>query len=238
MMAGSMAREGKAPPLRPAAARGRRSSLRDRKRQAVRDEIARAAWVLFDREGYEATTVEEIAEAAGISRRSFFRYYSSKEDVVVGTSDAFAEDFLARFARRPKQEAPLVSVQRVLRPLVTERLADVGRSVAIVRLLRRSRTLRRAMLERHARLEERLARMIAVRTGADTRRDPSPALLAFVARALSDTAFNVWFDQRPADVGGMVDDLFRRLRVIVAPGRGRARRPAPVRRTRGGGKPS
>ena len=79
------------------------------------------------------------------------------------------------------------------------------------------------MLERHARMEERLARSIAERTGADPRKDPTPALLAFVTRALLDTAFNVWFDQRPEDVGAMVDDLFRRLRAVVA-----ARPAAPI----------
>jgi AcrR family transcriptional regulator len=168
--------------------------MQDRKRQAVRDEIARAAWELFDRKGYEATTVEDIAERAGISRRSFFRYYSSKEDVAVGTSDALAEDFLAAFRARPPKETPIEAIRRA--------------------------TLRRAMMERHARMEERLAALLAARTGADPRRDPTPALLAFVARALMDTAFNVWFDQRPADTGAMVDDLFRRLRAVVAPSRG------------------
>jgi len=194
--------------------------MQDRKRQAVRDEIARAAWELFDIEGYEATTVEVIAERAGISRRSFFRYYSSKEDVVVGTSDALAEDFLAAFRARPAGETPLEAIRRALRPVVVERVKDTGQARAIMRLLRESPTLRRAMMERHARLEERLAALLATRTGADPRRDPTPALLAFVARALIDTAFNVWFDQRPADAGAMVDDLFRRLRAVVAPPRG------------------
>jgi AcrR family transcriptional regulator len=213
----------------PAAAQEPRS-LRKRKHELVRQELSRVAWELFSKEGYEATTVSDIARAAGVSRRTFFRYYASKEDVAVGTSAAYAEDFLAAFARRPKEEPPLVSIRRVLRPLVAERVADVPRSLAIVRLLRRSRTLRRAMLERHARLEERLAALIAKRTGADARRDPVPVLLAFLARALSDTAFNVWYDQRPADVGAMVDGLFPRLRAVVA---GEHRR-APHRATASG----
>ena len=193
-----------------------RGSLRDRKRQLVRDEIARAAWELFDREGYEAATVEQIAERAGISRRSFFRYYSSKEDVAVGTSDALAEDFLAAVRARPKGEPPLVAIERALRPVVVERVKDRAQGQAIIRLVRESPTLRRAMLARTARMEERLAQLLAARTKADPRRDPTPALLAFVARAMMDTAFNVWFDQEPADVGAMVDDLFRRLREAVA----------------------
>jgi AcrR family transcriptional regulator len=200
---------------RDATSRARAAGLQRRKRELVRDEIARAAWDLFGCRGYEAATVDEIARAAGVSRRTFFRYFSSKEDVVVGTSDALAEAVLAAFARRPPREPPLVAIQRALRPVVVSRLAEEGQARAIIRLLRESRTLRRAMLERHARMEERLAAILAQRLGTDPRRDPTPALLAFVTRALVDTAFNVWFDQRPRDPGRMVDDLFRRLRAAV-----------------------
>jgi len=200
------------------------TALQQRKRQLVRQEIAHAAWLLFADRGYEKATVDAIARAAGVSRRTFFRYFSSKEDVVVGTSDAIAEDVLAAFARRPKGEPPLVAIQRAIRPAIEARLSDAAEARAIVSLLRESRTLRRAMLERHARLEERLAAAIAERTGADPRRDPTPALLAFLARALMDTAFNVWFDQRPKHVGAMIDDLFRRLRAVVSPRRRGTRR--------------
>jgi hypothetical protein len=65
-------------------------------------------------------------------------------------------------------------------------------------------------------MEERLGGLIARRLGKDPRQDATPALLAFVTRALLDTAFNVWFDQRPRDVGAMVDGLFRRLRAATA----------------------
>jgi AcrR family transcriptional regulator len=209
----------------PLRAPARPTALQERKRQLVRQEIAHAAWLLFADRGYEKATVEAIARAAGVSRRTFFRYFSSKEDVVVGTSDALAEDVLAAFASRPKREPALVAIQRAIRPAIETRLADAAESRAIVSLLRESRTLRRAMLERHARLEERLAALIAARTGADPRRDPTPALLAFLARALVDTAFNVWYDQRPKDVGAMIDDLFRRLRAVVSPPRRAARPP-------------
>jgi len=197
-------------------ARAGAAGLRQRKRELVRDELAHAAWNLFAAKGYEATTVAEIARAAGVSRRTFFRYFSSKEDVLVETSDALAEDLLAAVARRPAAEPPLVAIHRALRPVVEARLAYTDEARAIIRLLRRSRTLRRAMLERHARMEERLARLMARRLGKDPRKDPTPALLAFVARAMLDTAFNVWFDQHPEDVGAMVDGLFRKLRAVTA----------------------
>jgi len=194
-----------------------REAIQEKKRQVVRQEIGRAAWLLFAKQGYEATTVDELARAAGVGRRTFFRYFSSKEDVVVGTSDALAEDFLAAYAERPRDEAPIDSIRHALGPVIEPRLADTEEARAIIRLLRESPTLRRALLARHARMEERLAALVARRSGADRRKDPTPALVAFVARAIMDTAFNVWYDQRRTDGAALVDELFRRLRDVVSP---------------------
>ena len=75
--------------------------------------------------------------------------------------------------------------------------------------------LRRAMLERHARMEERLAALLAERLGIDPDEDSTPALLAFLARAMYDTAFNVWYDQDRKDVAGLVGELFAKLRALT-----------------------
>jgi AcrR family transcriptional regulator len=192
-------------------------SLRKRKHELVRRELSRVAWELFRKEGYEPTTVSDIARAAGVSRRTFFRYYASKEDVVVETSDELVEDMLAAMARRPAKEPPLVAIQRALVPALETRLARSDETRGIIRLLRESRALRRALLERHARMEERLAAQLAGRLGVDPATDSKPALLAFLARAMMDTAFNVWYDQRRTDVKALVDDLFRKLVEVTRP---------------------
>jgi AcrR family transcriptional regulator len=183
-------------------------SLQERKQELVRGELASAAWDLFGKKGYESTTVAEIAAAAGVSRRTFFRYYASKEDVLTATTDDLAEAMLTAMAGRPRDEPPLVSIERALVPVLEGQLKAAGRSRTIIRLLRESRTLRRAMLERHALMEERLATLLADRLGADPTKDSTPALLAFVARAMMDTAFNVWYDQGRKDIAGLVAELF------------------------------
>jgi AcrR family transcriptional regulator len=192
-------------------------SLRKRKHELVRRELSRVAWELFRKEGYEPTTVSDIARAAGVSRRTFFRYYASKEDVVVETSDELVEDMLAAMARRPAKEPPLVAIQRALVPALETRLARSDETRGIIRLLRESRALRRALLERHARMEERLAAQLAGRLGVDPATDSKPALLAFLARAMIDTAFNVWYDQRRTDVKALVDELFKKLAEVTRP---------------------
>jgi AcrR family transcriptional regulator len=186
-------------------------SLQERKQELVRAELASAAWDLFGKKGYEATTVAEIAAAAGVSRRTFFRYYASKDDVVTETSDELAEAMLAAMAERPRDEPPLVAIKRALVPVLEPRLVRTARARTIIRLLRESRSLRRAMMERHALMEERLAAQLADRLGADPTKDSAPALLAFIARAMLDTAFNVWYDQGKKDVGALVDELFATL---------------------------
>jgi AcrR family transcriptional regulator len=186
-------------------------SLQERKQELVRAELASAAWDLFGKKGYEATTVAEIAAAAGVSRRTFFRYYATKDDVVTETSDELAEAMLTAVAERPRDEPPLVAIKRALVPVLEPRLVRTARARTIIRLLRESRSLRRAMMERHALMEERLAAQLAERLGADPAKDSAPALLAFVARAMLDTAFNVWYDQGKKDVAALVDELFASL---------------------------
>ncbi|MFJ5546628.1 TetR/AcrR family transcriptional regulator [Streptomyces sp. NPDC093225] len=66
-------------------------TLWDRSRQAVVASIHDTAMRLFDEQGYEATTIAQIAKEAGISQRSLFRYFGTKEDIVCGEQDGFGE---------------------------------------------------------------------------------------------------------------------------------------------------
>ncbi|TAL19122.1 MAG: TetR family transcriptional regulator, partial [Frankiales bacterium] len=72
-----------------------------------RAELEVAALELFHRDGFDGTTVDRIAEAAGVSRRTFFRYYASKNDVVWGDFDAGLRAMEARLARTPA-DVPLL----------------------------------------------------------------------------------------------------------------------------------
>jgi len=71
---------------------GRVAGLRERKKAKLRQSVQREAFRLFETQGYPATTVEQIAEAAEISTTTFYRYYSSKEDLVLSGSAEPVED--------------------------------------------------------------------------------------------------------------------------------------------------
>lgn len=92
--------------------------LRERTRRAVQKEITDAANALFVERGYEATTIDDIAAAVGISQRSVFRYFQTKEEIVVGKFDFVAEEMLEVLRARPASEPVWESLRRVFDLLV------------------------------------------------------------------------------------------------------------------------
>jgi AcrR family transcriptional regulator len=188
--------------------------------------LAGAAEALFLAHGFEQTTVEQIARAAGVSRRTFFRYFESKEDVLAEHAERLGERLYAALSARPPGEPPLLAIRNALVPALEAGLQDGDVLRCTIRLLREANSLRRVVLARRNRLEERVAALLTRRLRADAA-DNTPMLLAFLTRALLDTAFNAWYDHETEDVAGLVDDLIRRLRALVgasAPTRRAARR--------------
>ncbi len=189
-------------------------SLKARKQQVVRDALSAAAAELFRKRGFEAVTVEEIARAAGVSRRTFFRYFDSKEDVMVDHLDRDGERLLVELAARPLEEPPLLAIRNALVLAIEYGLQEADLIRETTRLLRETSALRRAVMERRNRLEERIAALMMQRMGT-TSVDNTPMLLAFLTRALNDTTFNAWYDHETNNIAGLVDDLISRLRTIV-----------------------
>ncbi|MFV2008709.1 MULTISPECIES: TetR/AcrR family transcriptional regulator [unclassified Micromonospora] len=92
---------------------GKQPTLRERTRRAVQRDIADAALQLFVSRGYDATTIDDIAAAVGMSQRSVFRYFATKEDIVVGKFDLGADDMLDNLRERPAGEPVWTSLRRL-----------------------------------------------------------------------------------------------------------------------------
>jgi len=93
--------------------RDQQLSLRERTRRAVQKEIGDAALALFVARGYDATTIEDIAAAVGMSQRSVFRYFATKEEIVVGKFDLGTDDMLHTLRDRPGDEPVWTSLRRL-----------------------------------------------------------------------------------------------------------------------------
>jgi AcrR family transcriptional regulator len=157
------------------------TGLRQRKRQQTRARLTRAAMTLFLERGFEATTIDDIAAAAEVSRRSFFHYFASKEDVVTAWQENAASALVDEVVARPADESMLTAAENAIAAVI-KRL-DPAEAAAMSRLKRdnpalqvrdqlKYETIERALAEGLARrgrtksdrLNARLVAMIA--TGA------------------------------------------------------------------------
>ncbi|WP_313815780.1 TetR family transcriptional regulator [Citricoccus sp.] len=97
--------------MSPAREHAQQRSHRETSRQAARARIGYIAEALFLEHGYEATTVDQIAQEAGISRRTFFRYFSTKDEVLFGNTELDLQALLRAVDSRPAADAPWISLE-------------------------------------------------------------------------------------------------------------------------------
>ena len=109
-------------------------SLRERKKLRTRRSIQDHALRLFEEQGYDATTVEQIAEAAEVSPSTFFRYFPTKEDTVL--TDEYDPLILRSLRSQPPELSPSAAIRNTLHEMVSAMVgSDRGRSLARSRLM-------------------------------------------------------------------------------------------------------
>jgi AcrR family transcriptional regulator len=117
--------------------------LRERKRRETLHRIAEQGLKLFLTHGYEATTLDAIAEAAGISRRTFFYYFKSKEEILLAWQDGgFNETLRAALLEQSTRQSPLNAVKSALLELTLRFQADYKQTRVIERLMCANEALR------------------------------------------------------------------------------------------------
>jgi AcrR family transcriptional regulator len=196
-----------------------RASLRERKKLATRQSLRRIALDLIAERGFAHVTVEDIAEAADVSPRTFFNYFPSKEAALFGADP----DRVAALRERVVREAPSEPVLEALRMVmaseaqrVADELSELGGDPADwLRRIKEARTdphLRAAQAAQMAILERAVVEGLAERLGTDPERDPYPGLLAATAAGVLRASITFW-----AASGGtvpldqLVDLAFRAL---------------------------
>ncbi|HUZ21483.1 MAG TPA: TetR family transcriptional regulator [Acidimicrobiales bacterium] len=204
---------------------------RDRKKLATRRALRLAALDLVAARGLVHVTVEDIAEAADVSTRTFFNYFPTKEAAVLGDEPGKAERMHDRLLARPPEETPLEALRAVAAEELDAFAAEVdelgeGQETWLrrFRLVREEPHLRAAHSARSFATERACAQALAERLGVDADRDPFPALVAAAGIAASRVAVFYW-----AASGGssplprLLDDAFDSLAAGL---------PTPCRRTR------
>lgn len=138
---------------------------RERKKLATRAALRRAALRLALRDGVENVTAERIADEADIARRTFFNYFSSKEEAVLATAALGAEAVVARFRARPARESVLTALREAVLEVMDRDDVAGHEHVAVLRLIRRAPSLLPQQLSVLAAQERALAAAITERPG-------------------------------------------------------------------------
>jgi AcrR family transcriptional regulator len=194
------------------------AGLRERKKERVREQLIEAAVKLFSRKGFDATTIDDIVGAVEVSRRTFFRYFDTKEDVLPAWFDRHVDSVLAMLDARPGGEAPMVSLRHVLdgiADLYESRMATV---LSIERVIGREPSL---VARRYARMDEmaeRLAKRLAAR--GRTKDEAYYRLLSRVALAIASSAIERWVTGAgKASLSDTMRDSYRAVDEALAAGR-------------------
>ena len=184
-----------------------RPGLRERKKARTRAAIQEQALRLFRERGYDATTVEQIADAAEVSPSTFFRYFGSKEDVVI--YDYLDPIMIEAWNAQPKELGPVQAMRRamvqVFAGLTPEQVEDMNERA---RLIYAVPELRTAMIDDLIRTSAMLAEEVGARSGrpADDFRVRAftgaliGAIMAAILPALNDSA---------PDYVALIDEVFQ-----------------------------
>jgi len=173
-------------------------TLRERKKQRTREALLRVAIELFTTEGYERTTVDDIADAVGVSQRTFFRYFAGKEDAALALDEMTVTRFVDAVRARPPHEPPLDALRKAVLESwdtlheVVESVVPVQRFLALYRVIESTPVLLAAHLRRSAEVEEVLTRVLAEREGLDAATDPRPRLLVAVFSGVMRVTERQW----------------------------------------------
>ncbi|MFC4120476.1 TetR/AcrR family transcriptional regulator [Nonomuraea zeae] len=170
---------------------------RERKKLVTRAAIREAALRLALRHGMEHVTVEKIATEADIALRTFFNYFSSKEEAVVAAAAAGAETLIAEFRARPATESVLQALRHAVLTIVDHDDATSRDYIRAIQLIRRTPSLLPHELAVLAAQEKALADAITDRLGPGAEPAPTgiyPALCAATALTALRVVLSRWLD--------------------------------------------
>ena len=171
--------------------------LRERKKARTRAAIRQHAMRLFREQGFQATTVDQIAEAADVSQSTFFRYFRTKEDVVL--KDDYDPRAVEAFKAQPPELPPLAALRNAIRTVYSELTPqEMEQERQRHRLILEVPELRGAILDEYTRTIRVIADVVSERVGR-TPDDPAVRAFAGAVIGVAMAATLTWAQGPPED---------------------------------------
>jgi AcrR family transcriptional regulator len=194
-------------------------TLREHARGAVRDEVMRRAWMLFGEQGFAATTVDQIAVAAGMSRRTFFRYFAGKDELVLERLQEAGGRIAAALSRRPPDEPVWTALRAAFDEIVVPQEEHDEQARRVQLMLRDEPGVLASVEERRRRWLVLLAPLVAERLPPWRRRGPDGRAAAIAGSALAclDAAQEAWADNPGTSLGSLLDEAMAAVAHVCRP---------------------
>lgn len=178
-------------------------TLSNRKRQMVRDQIWNTAIDLFAEKGFDETTVDDIARMAGVSQRTFFRYFSSKSDLLAQNMRKYG-DLLAEAIHACPRTCSRAEVLRRTVLQVAQYVAAQSSTRKIIEISATYPAAREAQMSRGAEVQDMVATAFARRSRNAKPGDLTPKILARLSLLMIEIALESWFDDSQKDIATTV----------------------------------
>ncbi len=184
-------------------------ALSERRRRLLRDELGRVAMQLFVEHGFDSVTVDDIAAAAGSSPRTFFRYFATKDEVVLDYERRLQERLLVALQSRPPGEGPVRALRQAYIETSHVEPAERGRVLQLGRVLENAPALRARVAGERIVEDLALAEHLAERLGAHPD-DARVRVIIAAMGAVAEKEFRAWVS------GGGKGDPAKRISEALA----------------------
>jgi TetR/AcrR family transcriptional regulator, regulator of mycofactocin system len=181
-----------------------------RRRVTSRADLEHVAFDLFDRQGFERTTVDDIARAAGIGRRTFFRYFPSKNDVPWGSFDTELERMTLRLKALPPRMPLMEAIRAAIVDFNTFAPEQIPWHRRRMRLILRTPALQAHSTLRYAAWRQVIDEFVGERIG-QCPDALAPRTIGYVALGVAVAAYEQWLEADDADLSDLMDSAMRQL---------------------------
>lgn len=190
------------------------TSHRERKKLQLREDLIEAAHRLFVQKGFDNTTVKDITDAVNVSARTFFRYFSCKEDVILDYEIVEYEEIISALAQRPKNE-PIITALRKAAVGVTKSCEegaygiDPKRFKTLRDLIRNHPLIQAKNVEILQRQKQDLTMLITKKMGVNSSEDIRPQTIATLLEFAYRSAYDAW-KERDGEIAyyDVLDEVF------------------------------
>jgi len=190
-----------------------KEGLREKRKRQLKSELSRQAIQLFTQKGFEETTIDDIVDPLAVSKRTLFRYFATKEDLVFAWYEELTDELVRALEARPKAEAPFESVCETLLSLLHYYDENRKWALAMTRLAKATPALVGKSFEKRSIWERELAKVLAKRLPDAPSRDLTARVTVAAALVAFTCGIDEWTDSRgKADVRACLDRAFSIVR--------------------------